>query len=170
LTDTEARRNDSVKRVLAIVAAVVALGLASTYLYDQLRPEPLCEACHRAIHDETLYRVHLKDGRVAHVCCPRCGLRFQEGRDDVASADVADFLTQDRVDAEKAFYVEDSSVVMCRHDGRVKEDRSGDQYELTWDRCLPSLVAFSSRASAEAFRKEKGGVIKSYDDLKHEPY
>ncbi len=158
------------KTLVAMVAAVAALGLTGTYVYDHIRPEPLCQACHRAIHDETLYRVHMKDGSVEHICCPRCGLRFQEGRTDVASADVADFVTQERVDADKAFYVEDSSVVMCRHDGRLKEDCSGAQYELTWDRCLPSLVAFSSRGSAEAFRTEKGGVIKTYADLKQEPY
>ena len=61
-------------------------------------------------------------------------------------------------------------MVLCRHNERVKEDRSGAQYELTWDRCLPSLVAFSSREDAEAFRRDSGGVIKTYAELLEESY
>ena len=59
---------------------------------------------------------------------------------------------------------------MCRHDERVKEDRSGAQYQLTWDRCLPSLITFSTREAAASFQKESGGTIKTYAELRLEEY
>jgi hypothetical protein len=52
----------------------------------------------------------------------------------------------------------------CSH-SLVQEDRSGTQYQVAWDRCLPSLVAFESRGAAEVFRKSNGGTIKTYDEL-----
>jgi hypothetical protein len=158
----------AVKRAIAILGAVGLVGLAGSFVYTHVQPEPLCEACHRSIHSETYFRVFLSDGSVEDVCCPRCALRFQEGRTDVTGSDVSDFETRERVDAERAFYVEDSSVAMCRHDAPLKEDRSGVQYQLTWDRCLPSLVAFSTREAAEGFRRENGGAIKTYAELKAE--
>lgn len=156
------------KRILGTLGIVAVVGLVATFVYTRIEPEPYCEACHRAIHGETYYRVFLADGSVEDVCCPRCGLRFQEGRNDVTGSDVSDFATRERVDAETAYFVEDSSVAMCRHDSPLQEDRSGVQYELTWDRCLPSLVAFSTRDAAEVFRQENGGTIKTYAELKLE--
>jgi len=47
----------------------------------------------------------------------------------------------------------------------VREDRSGGQYEVAWDRCLPSLIAFSSRQAALKFQEENGGNIKTYEEL-----
>ena len=52
----------------------------------------------------------------------------------------------------------------CGH-ASVREDRSGRQYEVAWDRCLPSLIAFSSREAARKFQKENGGDIKTYAEL-----
>ena len=158
------------KRVLGLLAAATLVAMVGSYVYTHLEAESVCQACHRAIHGETYYRVFLDGGEIEHVCCPRCGLRFQQGRDDVVGADASDFHTQERIDAERAFYVEDSAVVLCRHDERLKEDRTGVQYQLTWDRCLPSLVAFSSREAAEAFRNDSGGVIKTYAELLEEEY
>ena len=158
------------KNALALVAAVALAGIAGYYVFTHLRSEPVCEACQRAIHGETHYRVHLTDGSVEHVCCPRCGLRFQRDRDDVAFVEASDFYTRKPIDGKTALYVEDSTVVMCRHDERVLEDRSGVQYQLTWDRCLPSLIAFETRAGAVRFQNESGGIIKTYDELLAEPF
>ena len=162
LRDTSA---GMVKRAILSMAAVAVVAVAGQYVYTHLENEPLCQACYRSIHGETYYRVHFEDGSVENVCCPRCGMRVQKGRSDVVSADASDFHTQERIDAEGAFYVEDSAVALCRHDERVKEDLSGAQYQLTWDRCLPSLIAFSTRDAAEAFQKESGGTVKTYADL-----
>ena len=128
-----------------------------------------CDVCYRPMHAATFYRVHLQNGDTMDVCCPRCGLRFQQGRKDVARAEVTDFNSQSRLDAAEAFYVEDSPVHFCSH-AAVQEDRSGTQYEVAWDRCLPSLIAFESRAAADAFRRQNGGTVKTYEELLMEPY
>jgi hypothetical protein len=50
----------------------------------------------------------------------------------------------------------------------VEQDLSGDRYDVSWDRCLPSLIAFRSREAAEAFRSKFGGVVKLYRKLLEE--
>lgn len=77
---------------------------------------------------------------------------------------MADYATKQVFTASDAYFVEDSEVHACAH-SRVHEDRSGTQYQVAWDRCLPSLVAFDSRDTAEDFRKARGGEIKTYDEL-----
>ena len=156
-----------VTRVLMIAAFLGLVGSAGYFTYHHLRPESACAVCHRSVHDETLYRVHLEGGATKHTCCPRCGLRFQEGREDVASVEVTDFDTGQRVDANDVIFVEGSSVNLC-HKKMVEEDRSGVQYQLTWDRCMPSLISFKDRESAESFRVDYGGVIKTYEQILRE--
>jgi hypothetical protein len=78
--------------------------------------------------------------------------------------EAADFCSGERLPARQAFYVEGSSVHPCCKD-IAEKDRSGVRYDLAWDRCLPSLIAFKSRDEAVAFRSQYGGVIKAYDEL-----
>ena len=153
-----------VKRVLQALAALALVAAVGTILYDQWDEPDTCDVCYRSMHRETFYRIHLENGESKEVCCPRCGLRFQEGRDDVAATEVTDFYTRQHIDAAVAYFVEGSPVHFCSH-ASVREDRSGGQYEVTWDRCLPSLIAFSSREAAKKFQKENGGDIKTYAEL-----
>jgi hypothetical protein len=69
------------------------------------------------------------------------------------------------MDATQAFYVEDSSVNMCYLDTPVHRHIEGTESTLAWDRCMPGLLAFESREAAEDFRSEKGGLIKTYNQL-----
>ena len=151
-------------RILMLVALLGLAGSVGYFTYSHLRPQGECEVCHRAVQEATAYEIHLEDGTSEKACCPRCGLRFQKGRADVASAEVTDFDTGNRFDASEALFVEGSSVNLC-HSKMLEEDRSGVQYQLTWDRCMPSLVAFKSRESAESFRRDYGGVIKTYEEI-----
>ncbi|MFQ5789052.1 MAG: hypothetical protein ACE5JI_01120 [Acidobacteriota bacterium] len=151
-----------------VLLSVLLLGLAGYLIYLEVQGEPACQVCYRPLHKETFYQVLLEGGKSSEVCCPRCGLRFQAGREDVVSSKVADFNTGERFDARKAFYVENSSVNLCARDHRVKEDRSGAQYQRTWDRCSPSLIAFKTHEDAEAFWRDNGGVIMTYPELLEE--
>jgi hypothetical protein len=121
------------------------------------------------MHQATFYRIHLESGETKDVCCPRCGLRFQEGRNDVVAAEVTDFNTKQRLDAAFAYYVENSPVHFCSH-ARMQEDRSGGQYQVTWDRCLPTLIAISSKDAAQTFQRDNGGEIKTYEELAAESF
>ena len=152
------------KRVLQVVAALALVAAVTTFVYVQWDEPDVCDICYRPMHAATYYCIHLENGETRDVCCPRCGLRFQEGRDDIARTEVTDFYTREHLDAAKAFYVENSPVHFCSH-ASVREDRSGVQYEVAWDRCLPSLIAFSTLDAAEKFQRDNGGDIKTYEEI-----
>jgi len=155
------------KRIAFAAVGLTLVAALGVFLYRTLGSSPSCDVCYRPMHEETYYRIHLASEKSMDFCCPRCGLRFQEGRRDVVRAEATDFYAKVRVDADKAFYVENSLVHLCSH-SPVQDDRSGTQYEVAWDRCLPSLIAFESRAAARAFQAQNGGVIKTYEELLRE--
>ena len=150
-----------------VVPVIVALFAGAVYFLFLGQPV-VCDLCGRPLHQETLYRIHLRDGEVTQACCPRCGLHFQQGRDDIVALEVADFRTNELLDATLALYVEDSSVNMCYLDTPVHRHIEGVESRLVWDRCLPGLLAFQSREDAEEFKREKGGLIKTYEQLLEE--
>jgi len=155
------------KRIVTGAVGLTLVAALGAFLYTTYAPSDRCDVCYRPLHKQTYYRIHLSDGKMLDVCCPRCGLRFQAGRKDVVGTEVTDFDTKRLVHADKAFYVEGSPVHFCSHEP-LEEDRSGTQYEVAWDRCLPSLIAFESKASATAFQAENGGAVKTYDELLQE--
>ncbi|MFQ5929356.1 MAG: hypothetical protein ACE5MK_06630 [Acidobacteriota bacterium] len=148
-----------------LVGSLILALFAGAAYFLYLSQPAVCEVCQRPMHQATFYRIHLRAGEIEDVCCPRCGLHFQQGRDDIVSTEVGDFATGERFEASQAYYVENSSVHLCCSQDFVQKDRSGRQYSLAWDRCLPSLVAFRSREDAEEFQRQNGGVIKTYDAL-----
>jgi hypothetical protein len=117
------------------------------------------------MHKVTTYRVTLSGEEVLEVCCPRCGLYLQRGREDIVRREVADFNSGAFLEAEQAYYVEGSSVHLCCSEGDVEKDRAGVSYERTWDRCLPSLIAFKTKEEARQFIENHGGVLKAYAEL-----
>jgi hypothetical protein len=155
------------KRVVFATVGLVLAGALGFFLYTNYGSSSVCDVCHRPLQSETYYRIHMADGTAMNVCCPRCGLRFQHGRTDVASTEVTDFASKKLFPADEAFYVEGSPVHFCSH-APMEEDRSGTQYEVAWDRCLPSLIAFESRDAAVEFERENGGVVKTYAELLEE--
>jgi hypothetical protein len=146
---------------------IVALLVGAVYFLFLDQPV-VCDQCGRPLHQETLYRIHLRDGEVRQACCPRCGLHFQQGRDDVVALEVADFRTGKLLDATQAFYVEDSSINMCYLDDPVHRNIEGTESTLVWDRCMPGLLALESGEAAEEFRQGRGGTIKTYEQILEE--
>jgi len=157
-----------VKIAQYLVGAVIVALFAGAVYFLLLGQPMVCDLCGRPLHQETQYRIHLSDGEVRQACCSRCGLHFQQGRDDVVRLEVADFRTSELLDATQAFYVEDSSVKLCYLDDPVHRHIEGVESRLVWDRCLPGLLAFQSREDAEEFRSEKGGFIKTYKQISEE--
>lgn len=158
-------------KVLPYLAATVVLGLLAGAGYFLYTSQPIvCAVCHRPIQHATFYRIQLSDGQVEDICCPRCGLHFQKDRNDIASAEAADFSTGEQIQASEAYYVENSSIHLCCSEDPVRKDWLGTQYSLTWDRCLPSLVAFKEQQQAAAFVRQNGGVLKSYPELLSENF
>lgn len=155
------------KRILQAVAASALAAAAGAFIYVHAGDPRAGDVCLRPLHAETFYRIHLENGKNTDVCCPRCGLRFQEGRNDVVGVDATDFYTKERVDAVTAYYVESSPVDFCSG-AAVQLDRDGFQYQMAWDLCLPSVIGFASQEKAERFQREYGGSVKTYDELRAE--
>jgi hypothetical protein len=147
-----------------LILMILALPTAACHYLD-FGEEPVCQVCRRLMHKATFYRVFLQGQDPVDVCCPRCGLYFQQSRSDVVRSEVADFVTGTLLEASRAFYVENSSVHLCCSQDFVQKDASGQEYVLAWDRCLPSLIAFRDRDRAEEFTRKNGGMITTYDQL-----
>lgn len=148
-------------RILLIAVALTALATACSSQAGS------CGQCGRAECRNLTFDVRLQDGKVVRTCCPRCALHYLAGpHPPVASMAAKDFDTAARIDASRAVYVEGSDVEPCTATaGSPPRDERGCCMRTVYDRCLPSLIAFESRAEAETFAGAHGGVLKTFAEL-----
>jgi nitrous oxide reductase accessory protein NosL len=108
--------------------------------------------------------VGVLDGKRVTFCCPACAL--SEGKQlgkPVRVTALTDFPTDEEIDPERAFLVKGSDVNPCaQHAATPLSDKRPMQ--VAFDRCSPSLLAFSSRSAAEAFARDHGGTILTWKD------
>jgi len=125
-----------------------------------------CDICGRHEFSALAFRVEYADGGVLHTCCPRCASHAVAQHPDrrIAKLTAHDFSTGEEIDARTAVYLDGSDFEHCT---APKEERTSPATATTlaYDRCLPSLIAFASTADAEAFRREHGGRIESFDQI-----
>lgn len=161
-------------RVKTIIAGVVGLGvviaaLVTAWYLLRRRPEAICPLSGRGIHAETRALVTI-GGRKYETCCLRCGIiEAQQTGKPLRVLQVADFETGKPLPPENAWYVEGSAVNHCMNMTSTAE--RADQQSvclLGFDRCSPSVLAFSNEQQARAFIAQHGGVLKRLDDLQHE--
>ncbi len=112
------------------------------------------------------FRVEYADGGEQVTCCPKCASHAvaESGGRDVARLLARDFATGREVDARGALYVEGSDFEHCSAP-REKGTAASCCRVLSYDRCLPSLIAFGSHESAQRFMRENGGVLRTFADL-----
>lgn len=145
------------------VIAIAMLASACSMIHSS---ERVCEVCRRPMHDATAYEILLSDERRIETCCPRCGQNYlKQAGASVLSARVADFNTGTLIDAREAIYLEGSNFHRCCQKPAMEKDLSGTQYVMSWDRCLPSLIAFSKTADADRFARKHGGRIRTFSEL-----
>jgi hypothetical protein len=121
------------------------------------RSARICAVCQREECQGMAFRVTLENGKVVETCCPRCGLHYLEStRQKVRKMEATDFATGRWVNAADAVYVSDSDVHPCGG-MRTMRDPQGCCLLKTYDRCLPSLVAFAAKDQAVVFWKTHGG-------------
>lgn len=128
-----------------------------------------CDVCDRDECTALAFRVEYTDGGAQTTCCPRCASHAVKEAHEKSGRQVArlrarDFATGGEIDAREALYVEGSDVEHCMSRKEEPTPQSCCRV-LTYDRCLPSLVAFSTRESAEAFIRDHGGELRSFDQL-----
>lgn len=149
-------------------AAVAALVTAALLAVLACGAPPGCPQCGREECRNLAFTIHLADGGRVQTCCPRCALRYiQEEKPEVASLEAHAFDTARPIDVDRAFWVEGSDVHPCSHgvEGPPKDER-GCCLEAVYDRCLPSLLAFSDPVGAAAFAREHGGFLTSFEKIR----
>ncbi len=75
--------------------------------------------------------------------------------------EVAVYPSGEFVSASEAAYVVGSNLHLCAGD-MTQRDRAGDIYRLLWDRCMPSLLAFTTEDEAKSFRRQHGGEVLTF--------
>lgn len=137
--------------IVLIFCAVVAAGCSKS--------PRMCAVCNREECTGLAFRVTLENGKVVETCCARCGLHYLEGNHLRARRmEATDFATGRWVDAANAMYVSGSDMHPCAEVQSIR-DPQGCCMMKTYDRCLPSLVAFATKDQATAFQKSHGGQL-----------
>jgi hypothetical protein len=126
--------------------------------------QPLCEVCKRVIHPATSFRIMEANGAIKATCCPRCGLTSVI-KNGGKVLDAVDFSTLRRIAAADAIYLEGSDIMECCSATGFRADQ-GSYQEIDYDRCMPSLLAFSRREDAESVREKHGGHIISFEEAR----
>lgn len=153
------------KETVITLVALVAIGITSyvAYRYEQ-RPDPhLCAICNRSLHAGMAYRLETRHGGTEYACCPRCGMHYTiQHAGEVQRAWAVDLNTGQLVAAEAAYYDEGGDVEYCTH-GEQPVQRGPEGVSVRgFDRCLPTLVAFKTRAEAEAYQRQHSGRVLDY--------
>jgi hypothetical protein len=103
------------------------------------------------------------DGKKIDFCCVRCGqhyVRLHPAKIKAALATALD--TGKQMSMYDATFVFGSDFMPCCPPRAVVRDEK-IAYQRAWDRCCPSLVAFSTRrAAADQFARQHGGTVLSY--------
>ncbi len=148
-------------RAALLAVALIGLPVACS---SQAR---YCARCGRPDCRNLSFDITLRNGSLVRTCCPRCALHYLAHRHpEIASLAVKDFDTARRIDATGAIYVEGSDVTPCTATaGPPPRDDRGCCAKMVYDRCLPSLIAFASKARADSFARDHGGELRTFAEL-----
>lgn len=148
------------------VLVLVALAAAGLWLLKRTAPNT-CRICQREIHAASRAVIE-RNGERESVCCARCAFTFEEQKHKpIRLVAVTDYVTKQPLAPERAFYVEGSRIILCsKHEPLL--DQSKHPYEPVFDRCVPSLYAFTRREDAEAFAAANGGLVLRLDQIHRE--
>jgi nitrous oxide reductase accessory protein NosL len=154
----------NIKNSLVGMAILLVVGGAGFFSYRNfVLPSQQCDICGRAVHTDHESTVLLKDGARVQTCCPRCALHYELHKPgQVAGLLVDDRATGEEIDARKALFVEGSDDRSCVPASETPPREPGVDYDRTFDRCLPSLVAFKEESTARQFIAAHGGRFLTY--------
>ena len=153
--------------ILALVVVLSVLG-GAWYFVSHRQPK-VCPFSGREIHAQTRALVTV-GGRRYETCCVRCAIiEAQQTGKPLRVLKVADYESGKLLDPGSAWFVESSNVNLCMRMAPAVESRGRESvYVRTFDRCSPSVLAFSSEQHARAFIAQHGGVLKRLTDLQAE--
>lgn len=155
------------KRVLLFLtalAAILAVGWMSSRWMTSRQPE-ICQICSRQIPQQTEFRMVKNDGGSLDACCPRCAMHYLVDHPDaIRQAWATDYYSREKIAAESAYYDEGGDVQYCTAHAQPFQ-RAPEGVEVrTYDRCLPTLVAFRTRQEADTYRQQHGGRVLTFTE------
>jgi hypothetical protein len=126
--------------------------------------KPLCDICKRELHKQNVFVSTDAQGKRKETCCPRCGLHYALNHGGRALR-ATDFSTGKPIRAEDAIYLEGSDLMQCCSAVGFRSSE-GVYNDIQYDRCMPSLLAFSKVEEAETVRRQHGGQIITFEEAK----
>ena len=158
--------------IAAITVLLVLGGLG--YLGWQMLDAPgdTCAVCNRALHSESAVWAEV-DGDRRHYCCAACALWAErQVGGEVEITEVSDYPSGAALNPAEAVFVVGSNVNHClmQHSifdpQRTTLDQAKKTGSLEFDRCSPSILAFSSRSAAAQFAERESGRLLTLDQLR----
>lgn len=114
-------------------------------LTDHQHNQKLCIYCNRPFQERLSYRLILTNNDTEIACCAHCGLlRYKQLTDQVVQAICRDFLRETTINAQKAWYVFDTTLdIGC---------------------CNPQVLPFEWKQHAKRFTKGFGGIVYPFNE------
>ena len=154
------------KTRLALAAAMtIVIATAAGLLLWETRSPAVCPLCHRGIHAASRAVIEIR-GEHKAVCCVRCAItaESQEGV-PVRLLEVSDFRSWKSLRPESAHYVANAAVVLCAQHEAPSRDEYKQLRMRVFDRCEPSILAFSTETDARSFAAQNGGEVARLDQI-----
>ena len=161
-------------RSIRLIVLVIALGLGGAVAGPRLwrwwmaPPHGYCPICQRHEHGDSGVKLQAEGEGVIDACCLSCALSYgRQTSKPVTILSVTNHETGKPLQPDAATFVVGSDVSPCTHDAQQLR-LEAEALPVQWDRCLPSILAFASRASADAFHAQHGGTLRSFQELKQQ--
>lgn len=162
------------RRRILLIVLVMVLGLsgagaaARLWQWWMAPPHGYCPICQRHQHGDSGVKLEVKGEGVIEACCLSCGLSYgRQISKAVTIISVTNHETGKPLAPANATFVVGSDVSSCTHDARQLRVE-GEALPVQWDRCLPSVLAFAGRESAEAFQRQHDGTMRSFQELQQQ--
>ena len=162
------------RRNISLAVLALAVGLAVAVTAPRLRqwwmapPHGYCPICRRHEHGDSVVKLQAQGEGVIEACCLSCALSYgRQTSKPVTILSVTNHETGKPLQPDTATFVVGSDVSPCTHNAQQLRIE-GNALPVQWDRCLPSILAFASRAPADAFQAQHGGTLRSFKELKQQ--
>jgi hypothetical protein len=158
--------------LLAVLAVVVGLAAAAAAprlgQWWMAAPHGYCPICRRHEHGDSVVKLQAQGEGVIEACCLSCALSYgRQTSKPVTILSVTNHETGKPLNPDNATFVLGSEVSPCTHNAQQLR-LEAEALPVQWDRCLPSILAFATRESADAFRAQHGGTLRSFQELQQQ--
>ena len=152
---------------LLIVGVIAWVAGPRAWHWGMAPPAGCCPFCHRHAHKESLVRFRAEGEGVTEACCLSCALNYgRQTHKALTIVSVTEHESGNPLDPNAATFLVGADVSPCTHlDPTMEVGPEHEVYPVRWDRCLPSILAFASPASANAFQRQHGGQLRSLQEL-----